>query len=715
MGMTFSSQAQKVLSIEDAVTYKNGTLIPKTLTGLAWIPETHTYYYYAKMDSVNCLVMVNADKRTRDTLTLPQLNFGLKVYNGINRKSEGPLPDFTAIPGILNWKNETTFRFVHKQLVYLFNTKERSLSIEHGLAEDVELTEYDAKTGRIAYTVGQNVFVKLVGMMPLQLSFDSTDGYVNGTAVHRNEFGIEKGLFWSNSANRLAFYHMNESMVTPYPIYDLDAMPAKGDNIRYPFAGSTSHQVEIRVYDLKSNRTITLQSGLPSEQYLTNIAWSPDDKSIYVAIVNRDQNHLRMCQFNAQTGELVQVLFEEKHDKYVEPEHAMEWIDSDHFIWQSERDGFNHLYLYKEDGTLVKQLTSGKWLVTELFGADKKGNEVYFMATRQSPLNRNLYKVNIATGEIKELGGENAYHTCMGTTDKELWLDRYSAAGIPNVIKLRGAKEAREEELFKAENPLLGYQLGETSVFTIPSRDGSTELYCRMIKPTNFDPNKKYPVVVYVYGGPHLQMIRNSWLSGADLWMNYMAQQGYVVFSLDNRGSDNRGLEFENAVFRQLGTLEMADQLAGVDYLKKQPFVDGERMAVHGWSFGGFMTTTLMTKAPGTFRVGVAGGPVIDWGMYEIMYTERYMDSPQENPEGYKTANLLNSVQNLNGKLLMIHGTSDDVVLWQHSLLYLRQCVKKEVLVDYFVYPEHPHNVRGKDRVHLMRKVTEYIKENTDE
>jgi dipeptidyl-peptidase-4 len=232
-----------------------------------------------------------------------------------------------------------------------------------------------------------------------------------------------------------------------------------------------------------------------------------------------------------------------------------------------------------------------------------------------------------------------------------------------------------------------------------------------MFFPPQFDSTQKYPVLVYLYGGPRVQMVTNSWLGGTDMWLYYMAQQGYIVFTLDNRGSAYRGIDFEQATFRKLGTVEREDQQEGVSFLKKQRYVNSSRMGIFGWSFGGFMSIGMMTRT-NEFKAGVAGGPVIDWNLYEIMYTERYMDKPQQNPEGYKDADLTNYVKNLKGKLMLIHGTDDDVVLWQHSLTYLKKCVDEGVQVDYFVYPEHKHNVLGKDRVHLMQKVTDYFKQN---
>ena len=267
------------------------------------------------------------------------------------------------------------------------------------------------------------------------------------------------------------------------------------------------------------------------------------------------------------------------------------------------------------------------------------------------------------------------------------------------------------QTLLKAENPYKDYKVGELTLFQLKAEDG-TPLNARLIKPVDFDPKKKYPAIVYLYGGSHAQLVSDSWRGGADRWMEMMAQKGYVVFTMDNRGSAHRGIKFEQATHRQLGTAELSDQLKGVDYLKSQPWVDAARMGIYGWSFGGFMTTSMMLKQPDIFKAAVAGGPVMDWRLYEVMYAERYMDTPEENPEGFESANLLSKVKNLKGRLLLIHGTVDDVVVWQHSLSFLKKAVDEGVLVDYFVYPGHPHNVRGKDRVHLMRKITQYFEDH---
>jgi dipeptidyl-peptidase-4 len=381
------------------------------------------------------------------------------------------------------------------------------------------------------------------------------------------------------------------------------------------------------------------------------------------------------------------------------------------FIWQSRRDGFNHFYLYDISGKLIKQLTKGSWEVKAENGFDEKGERLFFHANDQSPVNQDFYSVNLKSGEVKRLTYGNGFHTCVLDEKGNYIIDNFSSSTIPREYNIINTATKKAVNFYKAENPIKDYKTGSWNLFTIKNNEG-TDLYCRLFKPVNFDSTKKYPVLVYLYNGPHSQMVTNTWMAGGELWYQYMAEKGYMVFTLDGRGTSYRGKAFEQATHRQLGTKEMEDQLKGVEYLKSLPYVDANRIGVHGWSFGGFMTTTLMTRSPGTFKVGAAGGPVIDWTYYEIMYTERYMDSPQDNKEGYDKNNLLNYVDKLKGKLLMIHGAQDPVVVWQHSVMYQKKAVDKGVQLDYYLYPGHEHNVLGKDRAHLMEKITNYFIEN---
>jgi len=697
--LSYSSSAQdKVFTIDEAVLGGGGRLVPKNMDQLQWVTGS-SFYSHVSGDS---LKVWDAAKRK---LVLTVLKSDL--VNSLLLSGDG-LDTLRKMPRV-TWTNPNYLKYTHVGRIYGYDIpRKRTTYIANYNAVEMENAEINYTQNTVAYTVGSNVFND-----GIQLTFDTLPGIVNGVAAHRSEFGITKGLFWSNTGTQLAFYHMNESMVAEYPIYDLKKMPANHRNIRYPIAGTPSHLVTIGVYNVKTAKTTYLKTGEPQEQYLTNITWSPDDKFIYVAVVNRAQNHMWLRQYDVETGNYIKTLFEETNDKYVEPEHGLTFLKSDptKFIWWSERDGYNHLYLYDINGNLISQLTKGNWVVTELNGVDKKGENLFITATAQSPTERHLYSINIKTLAMKQLTKGTGTHTVTLSPEGNFFIDHYQSLNTPREIRIISANGEKETLLHSALNPLTGYKTGEITLGSLKTANG-TDIYYRLIKPINFDPGKKYPVVVYLYNGPHVQLVNNTWLGGSNFWMHYMAQHGYIVYTIDGRGSLNRGMAFESAIFRNVGTVEMEDQLNGIDYLKSLPYVDGSRIGIHGWSYGGFMTTSLMTRSPDVFKVGVAGGPVIDWKLYEIMYTERYMDSPSENPVGFEGANLLNYTKNLKGKLLMIHGGEDDVVLWQHSLLYLEKCIKEGVQLDYFVYPHHPHNVSGKDRVHLMDKVSRYFFDN---
>ncbi|MDP9962162.1 S9 family peptidase [Chryseobacterium lathyri] len=561
-----------------------------------------------------------------------------------------------------------------------------------------------------AFTVKNNLYVSKNGKT-IAVTNDSDENIINGgAAVHRNEFGIDTGIFPAPNSDAVAFYRMDQTMVADYPVIDWSVTPAVNHNIKYPMAGQKSHEVTLGVYNIKNQSTTFLKIEGEKDQYLTAVTWSPDSKYIFVGVLNREQNHLKMNQYDAATGNLVKTLFEETSDKYVEPQHPLTFFPNSNtdFIWQSQRTGYNHLFHYSLEKGLVAQITKGDWLVTDILGFNEKKKEIYFTSTKETPLEKHLYKINWTNFKMQRMDDASGVHTGILSSDGTYLYDTYSNAGTPRSVNIINTNTAKSINILTAENTLKNYQRPEIKNVELKADDG-TPLYGKIILPTDFDANKKYPVIVYLYNGPHLQLVTNTFPASGNLWYEYMAQNGYIIFTMDGRGSANRGMKFEQAVFRNLGTTEMNDQMKGVDYLKSLPYVDSQRMGIHGWSFGGFMTTSFMLRQPDVFKVGVAGGPVIDWRMYEIMYGERYMDTPQENPQGYATANLLDKVQNLKGKLLMIHGAQDDVVVWQHSIKFIKSAVDSGVQLDYFAYPGHPHNVIGKDRVHLMQKVTDYF------
>lgn len=697
---------QKRLTMEDA--FLNRSLQPQNLPQLTWIPDSKDEYSYLRTTGgVEELMRGTAGKNATAVVSLGELGQALQAAGA-------PAVKASAFPAVV-WSGPQSFLVTRLNKVYRVDARSKQASVLFGYDQAAENVDMDPTKTRVAFTKDQNLYISGAGRENEAVTSETNPQIVNGQAAHRSEFGITKGTFWSPQGNKLAFYRMDQTMVTDYPLVDVRPTPARVMPIKYPMAGDKSHEVTVGVYDLNTRQTIFLQTGEPKEQYLTNISWSPDARFVYVAVLNRGQNAMKLNQYDAATGAFVKTLFEEKDDKtFVEPLDPLRFVPgrSDQFIWQSQRDGYSHLYLYNTSGQLLRQLTRGNWQVTDVLGF-ANNREVVYASTADSPLERHVYASNLGSGVSRKVSQGTGTHAATLSPSGRYVLDVFSSSVTPRTIRVIGVADAKPKQLLlNAANPLTEYQLGETKLFPIKAADGQTDLYCRLITPPGFDASKKYPTVVYLYGGPHVQLVTESWLGGSNLWMQLMAQKGYVVFTVDSRGSGNRGSAFERATFRQLGTVEMADQLKGVEYLKSLPYVDQARMGVHGWSFGGFMTTTLMTRSPGTFKVGVGGGPVIDWRMYEIMYTERYMDTPQENPEGYQQANLLNYIDKLQGKLLLIHGTVDDVVVWQHSLDYLKAAVDQGVQLDYFVYPGHPHNVGGKDRVHLYTKITQYFDEH---
>lgn len=595
-----------------------------------------------------------------------------------------------------------------------------------------------------AYTVGHNLFVETADGKVHQVSSDGTSLLTYGESVHRDEFGISKGTFWSPDGSLLAFYRMDQSMVSQYPQVNItpydDSQVYEGRDSAsvssrcavlepdaYPMAGETSHKVSIGVFNPSDNSIVYLKTGDPTDRYFTNIAWSPDNRRIYLIEVNRDQNHGSLDEYDASTGDKLRTLFTESNERYFEPMDPICFLpwDSSKFIYMTRRDGFKHIYLYNANsGKLVRQLTNGAFEVNKVLGFNAAKKSIIYTSNEKDPLQMNPYSVDMK-GKRTLLGNSTGWHSPVLSANGSLLIDNYSSPTIARNIDVVSTGTGAATNVFSANNPWADYEAPEIKVGTIKAADGVTDLYYRLILPVGFDASKKYPAVVYVYGGPHAHNIDASRNWGARGWDIYMAEKGYVMFCLDNRGSEHRGLEFEQATFRKLGVEEMKDQLKGVEFLKSLPYVDGERLGVHGWSFGGFMTSSLMTsfsdedtdnpyifKGKCPFKVGVAGGPVIDWKFYEVMYGERYMDTPQSNPDGYRYTSLLNKAQNLKGRLMVIYGGNDPTCVPQHTLSFMRACIDADTYPDLFTYPGDGHNMFGTDRVHLHNVITRYFEDN---
>lgn len=686
---------KKQLTLEDAIINRYRNLAPTRLQQLQWLPSKHVCSF------VKDKQLVKAHTFGKKT-TL----FSLQDLNELLNDSLKYMP-------YLSWVEKDVLSFNYKGHKVLIDDRAKKIISKSALPKEANNVEYCKANNSYAFTQANNLFVQK-GENKLAITQDENKEHVYGQSVSRNEFGISGGMFWSPKGNYLAFYKKDESNVSNYPLVDYMQRVAKPKPIKYPMAGMDSELVSVGIYNMATQQTIYLDKQGKPEDYMTNITWSPDERYVFVQELNRGQNHMQLNQYDARTGNFIKRVWEEQNNTYVEPLHKLFFLPgrSGEFVMLSNWDGYYHVSHYNTDGKFLGQLTKGKWEVTRIVGYDSDEDLLYVEGTKESPLQNHLYKVNVRSGAIEKLTKEKGVHYTQISADKKYFIDQFQDTEIPYIASLISNKGSLLSTLSVSSDNAWEYEFGENRIIKIPCKDGENTLYSRMILPPNFDANKKYPVILYVYGGPHAQLVTNSWKNGARWWQYYMAQKGYIAFTLDNRGTPNRGRDFETVIHRQLGVKEMEDQMTGIEYLKSLPYVDAERIGVHGWSFGGFMTINLMLTHPETFKVGVSGGPVIDWSMYEVMYGERYMDTPQENPEGYKNSNLLNKVQNLDGRLMVIHGVQDPTVVMQHSMKFLRECIKQNKQVDFFAYPTHPHNVRGKDRVHLMEKVSRYFEEN---
>lgn len=694
------------------------------LPSLQWRPASGQYSYYDKDKDAVIGVDLAKGKET-ELFKFQQFYDNYAKANGQKTMSAA---DFKAKGGRVStsfsWKDNQTlsFDFVNPSdkkvyhATYSFSAKSFQTAPASGEAETPVDESADGKI-RISNFEGEEGYFVTDGKDHYLLCPDTGAHIVFGEPVHRSEWGINEGWYFSPNSNYIAFYRMDESMVEDYPLLQTSdgegaAHIAYVKNIKYPMAGRTSHQVKVGIFDVaqsfQQKKTVYyyIQTDLADGEFLTNVTFSPDEKYLYITHLNREQNHSKLVRYDRATGKKIGIVLEEKDDRFVEPQTRMIFLKDGRFIWQSDVSGWNHFYLHEFDGKEVKQITKGEWPVLEFLALDEKEEVIYFMTNKDNPVDRYLYSVNIKTGELKQLTKQSGTHTIVLSSDKKYFLDYFSSLHVPFQIYAGSTDGKTYKKIFESKNPYGNLQLGTDTIFSLKNKNGD-DLYCEMILPPNFDKNKKYPCLVYVYGGPHSQLVTNTFMT-AGVFLNYMAQKGYVIFVMDNRGTANRGAEFEKCIHRRLGVCESEDQMVGIRYLQSLPYIDKERMGIDGWSFGGFMTLTMVTDHPEVFRSASCGGPVVNWEWYEIMYGERYMDTPQENPEGYANACIIPKIKNLKCPLMIMHGQQDNTVVQQHSLELLHQSVLDDVQIQYFPYTTHEHNVRGLDRVQMWHKIEQF-------
>ena len=678
-------------------------------------PKNENYGWWGdqlvRIENNTCTILNPAKLTESGTISLSDINGCLDESDQVGYLfgAEFPYPDSTLVM-LNNGKKSLLYDWKKNKVVWTQTS-------------GFDISSWSKASRALAYVDGDQLFVIDGKGNVNQLTRDGSREIVYGQSVHRDEFGIYKGLFWSPDGQRLAFYRMDQSMVDDYPQVNTFTRIATEEPDKYPMAGEKSHLVTVGVYDLATGSITYLKAGDPTDRYFTNIQWSPDSKSIYIQELNRDQTDIELTVYDALSGDRRGVIYREHNDRYAEPLFPITFLpwDSRKFLLMSQKDGYNHLYLMDINGKQLKQVTQGPWVVLDLVGFNTKRKSVVILSTEASPIQNNLYEVSLSNGKRTLLDNgrgchantwqEDGRHTSVLSASGQYIYDNYTEPDVPRCIDLLTLGKKDRRQLFAADDPWADYEVPDFSCGTIKAADGTTDLYYRMVKPVGFDPSRKYPTVIYVYGGPHARNVEARWHYMSRTWETYMAQKGYLLFILDNRGSKDRGLAFEQATFRQLGQVEMEDQMQGVAFLKSLPYVDADRIGVHGWSFGGYMTITLMTHHPEVFKVGVAGGPVIDWKWYEVMYGERYMDTPATNPEGYEKTSLIAQAKNLKGKLQIIQGLNDKTVVPQHCISFIEACIQAGTQPDFFVYPGEPHNMRGHKSVHLHERITQYFED----
>ena len=691
-------KAKKKFKLEDVTPggRSHEKFVPENLEQLQWSANTLLYIKNNAIYSLKPLTQ----KETK-LISLEELNAVLK---------EKKLPKQRKFP---------IFSAPKKSLILDFQLSDELISVDVKLKQIIarfkfgkggKNFDYSKEKAQYAYTIDSSLWVGDKDSVK-ELETNGAENLFYGLAAHRNEYGVQKGTYWSPKGNYLAFYKVDETQMGDYELVDNSKNPPKKKLIKYPNAGANGQDVKVGIYSVKTGKTTYLPTGEPSDRYLTCLTWSPDENEVYIAEVNRVPNKCNIKAYNIKTM-VVRSVFEESSKTYIEPENSLLFLDDSTFVWQSERTGHNHLYLYNTQGELVKELTSGDWDVLQVNGFNKELQQLIISTTEDGALNKTVYMLNIQTHERNRISSEDGQHTALVSRNDRFVIDNYSSILNPRKIDLIDIEKGVRVNIFSAENPYQKYAMPEVKYGTIKAADGETDLHYRMTLPVPFDSTKKYPTIVHVYGGPHVQMVQNAWLGGSKGWELYMAQQDYLMFTLDNRGSMNRGQAFEEVVFKNIGKAPFEDQMKGVEFLKSLSYVDSARMGAYGWSFGGFMTTQLMTKSPETFKVGVAGGAVIDWRLYEVMYGERYMQKPQENPKGYAENDLTQQAKNLSAKFMMIHCELDPVVKIEHSEKFLEAAEQAGKEVKFIRYQKHEHNVLGKDRTNLFEKISAFFDEN---
>ena len=618
---------------------------------------------------------------------------------------------------LLPTETESIYRYSSRSNYYVYD---RETKIAQELSEGKQrLAQFSPDASKVAFVKENNIFIKdITNNTELKVTFDGEiNKIINGATdwVYEEEFAFDNGMQWNTSGNKIAYYRFNEEKVPEFSM-DLftDLYPSQSQ-FKYPKAGETNSTVEIFIYDLNSKKTTKANINVEEEFYIPRIKWTLDENVLSVQRMNRHQNQLDFILVDAKDGSS-QTIFTENDAAYIDVTDNLTFLnDGKYFIWTSEKSGYNHIYLYNLKGKQVRQITKGNYDVTDFYGIDESNNTVYFASSERSPMHRDVYAIQLNGKNKKTLTNKIGTNSATFSTNYKYFINQYSNANSPYYFSLFDAK-GNEVRMLKdnsnLNNSLAEYALSQKEFFNFKTTEG-IDLNGWMMKPHNFDETKQYPVFMYLYGGPGSQQVTDSWGGSNFLWYQMLTQQGYIVACIDNRGTGARGAEFKKCTYQQLGKLETEDQIEANRYLANLPYVDGSRIGIFGWSYGGYMSSLCLLKGADEFKMAIAVAPVTNWRYYDNIYTERYMRTPQENASGYDDNSPINHVDKLKGKYLLVHGSADDNVHHQNTMEMTSALVNANKDFDMFIYPNKNHGIYGgMTRLHLYNKMTKFLVQN---
>ncbi len=701
----------KKLTLDDIYHSKKYSL--KYISGMQWAPDDQAFYFL-KHKNDTTLIMRHDLKNGAETVWLnvhaiidPQTGKPLRVFDWTLSKNGQEILFKTDARRV--WRRYDEARFL------IYDLKTKMLKPVHAYHLRIRHAKISPDGKRVGYTFENNIYVQDIATGQVrQITFDGTKDIINGQFdwVYEEEFGQSDGWRWSPDSKKIAFWRVDQSKEPEFSWTEFEGIYGRVRTIHYPKAGGTNATVKIGVYDLDSSRTVWMHTGTNSNQYIPRIQWTNDPNFLSIQRLNRLQNKLELLLADVRSGK-IRVILTETDPCWVDVRDDLTFLKkTNQFLWTSERSGFRHIYLYNLNGKKVRQLTKGHWVVTSIAGVDETNGYVYFTCNKGSSIENHIYAVTLKGKKLHRLDHEPGWHRPFFSPGKDYFMDTYSSAKQPPVQQLCRADGSVVRKLMvNSFDKFQDIPLALPQYFQMPTDDG-VMLNARIIKPVDFDSTKKYPVLIYGYGGPGSQMVRNSW-DYSILWYTLLTQHGYIIFTVDNRGTGGRGKAFKNLAYGNIGKYALGDHIQAAKYLAKLPYVDKKRIGIWGWSGGGYLTLMAMTKGSAYFKAGIAVAPVVDFRLYDSIWTERYMGLPDQNKAGYDSTSVLSFVNKYKGGLLVVHGSSDDNVHMQNTMQFIKRLQEEGKQFRLMIYPGLNHSLLGPyARFHLFSMMTDFIVHN---